>query len=1179
MVHTKRIEMRGFKSFGPKKVTINLDKGITTITGPNGSGKTNIIDAIRFVLGEMSVRSLRADKMAEVIFDGTPKVKGADSAYVSMTFDNSDRYIPVDSDTVKISRVVKEDGTSDYRINGKKVLRSNLVDILGVAGLNSSGHNIIMQGTITRIADFTPNERRGIIEDMIGIAEYDAKKASANEQLQQANLNLRVAAAKIGEVQNRLESLEIERNDAQRYNFIQSEIKRMQSAIISKKISNLKEEVKKLTQQIDKKKEASQKLKRERSTLIKKRAEAISQRKKFEDEFAKKGGKRLLDLEKTISDKKAQVASLKMSIESAKMRMKALEKNRDERSRQFEELNITIKESNKALKEQRGERNKTIKKLNEKKQTLEKILEDIREKRRNLYDAESKIDKLDEETLKTDEDILKIKTGIKEIQTKQSVLRSQLRTLNRRREDYQININKLKNHIEELQRLAEEEEERLSDATRTLEEIFVIRDRAKKRLFEAEKTEQRARILLNEYALRRDIKGHTFSDDETIRKIEQIAEKEKMEGVYGRLGALATFDPKYRKALDFSSNELLNAMVVKDLDTALNLLSTLKRLKIGRLKIIPVKELTVAQLRDVPEAEGVLGYASNFIKIGEKNLLASIFKDTLITTDGKTACKMAKEGFRAVDLDGDVYDEGGVIEGGYYEPSKRPVIPNLDLDEFDRLQKNVDALETMLEKRNLEIDSLEDEMKKQVEKRVLSAKISGALGNAVKYAVEDVERFEENLIALDEKIVDVDKQIASDNAQLEPLRERLRELSVAKRNLSSQRERLKPMLDLSPITKQEELERELEGEINELERRLMKISGDLKFIESNLDTTLKPEYVRARLDIKELEKQTTTFRNRIQDYTQGLQDHSEDIAELESARGMMYDDLASVRTERKKYEDHLQSIEFQLNELDSEYEPLTEALHKLDLKHHEFMTEMGYLNRELANLGCGEVVIEPEEFEYVEPTLINLQKELQALGSVNQLSIYQYDGLKNNYKNLSIRINQLEEEKKSIMTFIEELEKKKRATFMTAYNNINSNFKALFSRLTGGGDGWLQLQNTEDPLSEGIDVFVQFPSKSPRLVAGASGGEKSVVAVSFILALQRLSTVPFYIFDEIDAHLDSYNAERLADLLVDESQNSQFIVITLRDVMINRFEKIFGVYSDDGVSKVISLDLEEVPAV
>jgi chromosome segregation protein len=403
-------------------------------------------------------------------------------------------------------------------------------------------------------------------------------------------------------------------------------------------------------------------------------------------------------------------------------------------------------------------------------------------------------------------------------------------------------------------------------------------------------------------------------------------------------------------------------------------------------------------------------------------------------------------------------------------------------------------------------------------------------------------------------------------------------LSATRRALSSQREHLKPMLDLSPLTKQEELEKKLEGEVNELERSLMKISGDLKFIESNLDSTLKPEYVRAKLDLKMLDKQTATFQDRIQEYNQELQKHVKKIGELESARDKMYNDLASVRTERKKLEDNLQTVESQLNKLDSEYEPLTDSLHKLDLEHHEQKTEIGYLERELAGIGYGEVIIKPEEFEYVESTLTDLQKELQALGSVNQLAIYQYDGLKNNYKHLSKRINQLEEEKKSIMTFIDELEKKKIATFMTAYNKINSNFKALFSKLTGGGDGWLQLQNPEDPLSEGIDVFVQFPGKSPRLVAGASGGEKSVVAVSFILALQRLSAVPFYVFDEIDAHLDSYNAERLADLLVEESQDSQFIVISLRDVMINRFDKIFGVYSDDGVSKVISLDIKEVPA-
>jgi len=180
-----------------------------------------------------------------------------------------------------------------------------------------------------------------------------------------------------------------------------------------------------------------------------------------------------------------------------------------------------------------------------------------------------------------------------------------------------------------------------------------------------------------------------------------------------------------------------------------------------------------------------------------------------------------------------------------------------------------------------------------------------------------------------------------------------------------------------------------------------------------------------------------------------------------------------------------------------------------------------------------------------------------------------------NYKKLSIRRNEIEGERRAIIQFMEEIERQKRDAFQLAYNRINEDFTNVFSKLTGGGRGWLELKNPENPFSGGLDLFVQFQGKSPRLITGASGGEKSVAAVSFIFAIQNMFPAPFYVFDEIAIHLDHYNAEKLADLLKEQSTNSQFIVITLRDVLIDRSDRIFGVYSNNGLSNMVSVNLLE----
>jgi chromosome segregation protein len=255
------------------------------------------------------------------------------------------------------------------------------------------------------------------------------------------------------------------------------------------------------------------------------------------------------------------------------------------------------------------------------------------------------------------------------------------------------------------------------------------------------------------------------------------------------------------------------------------------------------------------------------------------------------------------------------------------------------------------------------------------------------------------------------------------------------------------------------------------------------------------------------------------------------------------------------------------------------SIHTLDLEVQRKNLECEGQKSELLQLGHKTPVpVDVKEVKSLEAALDLMRFEFTQLGSVNQLAPTHYDEQQRNYKQLSVRRNQLEGERRTILEFIDEIERKKRTVFSDAYDRVNESFSHFFQRLTGGGRGWLSLEKPEDPFSGGLDIFVQFPGKASRLIASASGGEKSVVAVAFIFAIQSLSPAAFYVFDEIDAHLDPYNAERLADLLKEQSSNSQFIVITLRDVVIDRAEKLFGVYIQRGISKIVSTKMEEVLA-
>ena len=230
---------------------------------------------------------------------------------------------------------------------------------------------------------------------------------------------------------------------------------------------------------------------------------------------------------------------------------------------------------------------------------------------------------------------------------------------------------------------------------------------------------------------------------------------------------------------------------------------------------------------------------------------------------------------------------------------------------------------------------------------------------------------------------------------------------------------------------------------------------------------------------------------------------------------------------------------------------------------------------DLARLGYeGVVPVDIVELNQVEATLRRVRREKLSLGAINQLAVHNYEIEAYNYKHLSVHINELEEERGSILNFIDEVERDKTDHFMSAFNQVCENFSAIFQKLTGGGDGRLELQKPESPFSGGVDLYVQFPGKPLRLAAGASGGERSVAAITYLLAIQRFLKAPFYLFDEIDAHLDDQNTARLAEVLKDNSDDSQFLMVSLKDVMVHNADRIYGVFAQGGRSRVLSLPMK-----
>jgi chromosome segregation protein len=328
MVYIKRIDLRGFKTFG-KKATVHLDRGLTIITGPNGSGKSNILDSVKFALGELSPKELRGETIGDLIHKGAMAAT-SHSAWVAVQFDNHDRRIPVDAEAVTISREFRRGGEGIYRMNGRKVSRKQLTDILSSADIQVSSYNIVPQHAITRLAEVTAEERRKIIEDMIGIAVYDTKKAAAQVELQKADVNLQVASAKIEEVRLRVESLEKERNNYLKYTQIRNEINELQAKAISHKIRKAQQESAELEQEIGQRQKELQELKTKKDRLIQEKTKLETEKRDYEDAVADKSSSTLIQVQRSIGDTNATVARLQAQAGAIQANTESLQQQKTE---------------------------------------------------------------------------------------------------------------------------------------------------------------------------------------------------------------------------------------------------------------------------------------------------------------------------------------------------------------------------------------------------------------------------------------------------------------------------------------------------------------------------------------------------------------------------------------------------------------------------------------------------------------------------------------------------------------------------------------------------------------------------------------------------------------------------------------------------------------------------------
>ena len=1183
MPYIKKIELKGFKSFGPQNVKVALDRGFTAITGPNGSGKTNILDAFLFALGELSTRRLRAETAAKLIFHGSEKagLERAKMAKVVIQFDNTDGRMPVDTTTVTISREVYRNGQSVYRLNGRRTSRTYLLETLSMAGISSTSQNIILQGTITRLTDISSQERRKIIEDLVGISQYDAEKAEAEEKLRAADISIRTAMGRIDEVQKRLDDLERERNDLLRANFIQDETRKFETIKISHDMAQIQKKVKENSSQADQIRGGLEKLKQLRDERRSRRREIEGEWRKLSSEIVEEGGSQVLKVQIRIGELKSKLTELTTKSSSGKISLEGLKRVRDNSVQQYESIRNEIHENRLKIRHFRNEYEKISGEINSKQaehdalaQETAHLWDNLGENSKRIREVELGLDSNNKRLASLRSEYLKSQTAIK-IRTKR------LTDLNDRGERFVVTLAEFEKSFIELETVQKEQKAQLKNLERNLERRKAQREAGQREIVEAGKIADSARQAVVEFATQRELAETVAAEEKALRSIEELGDLGVIPGVYGRLRSLVKVDRAYQNAIEAAAIGWLDALIVKDFDAAFTCTETLRKMKLGRIKIIPVEGTAKPKAPKAPEKEGVNGLAPLFMKYDKhyEPAIHFVFGDTLIVSNSKTAFALSNEGCRAVTVDGDLYEAGGGSETGYYRaPIDFSTIIPSDVA-IKSLDEAVTALQQHLSRRGSDITAFEDEIDKT---RIEIARLSDAiitLERELTRVKRSARRTKSNVKRVEHHTARLEREIEGEKSQMWVHRAERSSIQKEIRKFQMELAALRRKTDPANIQEMEVKREKLAEGIIILRQKLGTFQTEISTFQSKFDNVLRVGYQNSKIQLGKVEQQQRRVEKDVEDALKEKEALKQELSELEKSRVELSKSVFSAREGAKKFTSQIDDIDKELRKLDPEYEQVDRVLNQVQLNVQTSLLQLDQHRNQLRQFGYEQPLeVTPKQVQEAETSIRMMQFELERIGAVNQLALSHYAEQISRYKELSIRMNELEKEKQAIVQFMDEIEQKKRKIFLDAFGRISLDLQEYFAKLTGGGTATLKMENPDEPFGGGIDMIVQFLNKPSIVVSGASGGERSVAAVAFIFALKGFTPASFYVLDEVDAHLDAFHVSKLADLLLEESEKTQFITITLKPEMVNKAQKVYGVYERNGVSNVIATNLLEVPS-
>ena len=1170
LVHIKKVDIFGFKSFGFKNTTVNFEPGLVSISGPNGSGKSNILDAIQFAMGENRWKVLRGQgSLRSLIHDIEGKRHGVKMARVRVQFDNSDRKIPVDSDIVTITREMGDKGDSDYFLDSKKITRNRILDLLDMANAGLGQLNAVQQGTVTKISEFSSEEKRETIEDLVGLSYFDEKKTESLKQLTEADQRLEVAMAKMGEVKKQIDELEIERNLKLRHDLIGQELDRFRSVAAASKLKIIKKEKMEKEKTLESNLSETKKLKEEQVILKKEIDELEKQKSEFLEDFnAYNEAKSTIDTK--LSDEQADFNDYDSKIKTSERRIVQINGRLPEITNEFEQMK---KNQGVVDKELEGVK-ESIHKLNSEKNTSDNRIQNIDSKLTTVLQQQSivaakktEIDgKISELKNKQHDE----KLSRSQNKSKQKDIQNKINTNIEKNKSRTDTLTKLKEYSQKLDRIVTNRKSTSMEIKSRIQQLSKQRSKIEDDIVELELILEKSSKAASHYNEKIKLVKGIMHEDYTISQLKGDAKKL---GIEGLVYEILSWDKQYEHAILAVSSDWLKAMVVPDFETLVSLAQVAREKNLPKLKIIPLNAIPEFNLK-TPKTSGVLGVLSDYINCDRRYLPIArfLFGNVILTKTRDDAYKISKTGYRAVSIDGEFFKSksSAVIVDINSKISKLAKIISQS-SSVEGLIQSISLLRAHIQTKKSSIRKIDQRLKSHLERLQIS---ETELGNVV--------NDKDNLKFKIDSASKIHNESLNRNSQLKIQKESLDTRII---QLSSSLESIEQRISLVRENYADVEQDRVASEIALLNNK--------KALEISENTRIHNELSDSKAKITEVENrkklQTRALLEEQSSLDQEKTDCNKTISEFEAKRDNSEQNLVKLRQEEQELISTSGTSVSQLNEFDGKLNErngkelkITKGISHLERESDEINRNLNGIKEEESSLKkiLGSFGFDESTATFdVEPFIQALEKEKNSLGtSLNAIAPQRYVEISTGYRDSSTRKNELEEERNAIWSFIESIEKEKKQLFLEAFDTVDNEIKTIFSKMTGG-NAWLEMENEDDIFGSGISYFIQFQNKPKRESNSISGGEKTLAAVVFVLALQRLKPSPFYLFDEIDAHLDAPNSERLSKIVKERSNGSQFIMVSLKDSVVEKAKLIYGVFPKNGVSNVVTYKDKRIPSI